>query len=225
MKNKIVYLFFIISISLFVGTNTKALTYGGCEYSQISRLKSFVSNINFSYDYYIDNDNVYFNITLTNLVPGIYFIDSTTNKKYSYYDSVNGEITITGYNVSNGNYKFYTELNECYGVKLGNRYYKFPKYNRHYNDPLCKENTNYSLCQKWVSVTYSRDEFEAMINKYKNTEQENNEKDDTEIIYKQTYLDKVVEFYVDYYYILLGGIIIICITIMIISSRRNRFDI
>ncbi len=225
MKNKIVYLFFIISISLFVCMNVKALTYGGCEYSQISRLKSFVSNINFSYDYYIDNDSAYFNITLTNLVPGIYFIDSTTNKRYSYSDSINGEITITGYNVSGGNYKFYSELNECYGIKLGNRYYNLPKYNNYYGDPLCKENPNYSLCQKWANVTYSRDEFEAMIDKYKNSGEEDKGKDDTEVIYKQTYLDKFVKFYVDYYYILLGVIIAICITVMIISSRKNRFDI
>jgi hypothetical protein len=158
-------------------------------------------------------------------VPGIYFIDSTTDKRYSYYDSVDGVITISGYSVTSGAYKFYSDLSECYGIKLGNRYFKLPVYNKYYNDPLCKQNPNYSLCQKWVKVIYSRDEFESMINKYKNSKEKDEQEQNNEIIYKKTYLDMFVKFYVDYYYILLIGIIAICITIMIINRKKNRFDI
>ena len=202
-----------------------ALTYGGCAYSDVARLKAFVSNINISYDYYIQNNKAYFNIKLTNIVPGIYFEDSQTGNKYSYENTNNGEIVIYNYTNTNGNYKFYSSLNECYGVKLGNKYYTLPTYNIYYEDVLCKENPNHSLCQKWIKMNYSYDEFKGIIDKY------NLEKDDTtlenekDVIYEKTYLNLLVDFYIDYYYIILLSIIAICVVIMIINTKKNKFDI
>ena len=45
MRNKILF----IILSLCFISNIGALTYGGCEYSDISRLKSLLTNINLSY--------------------------------------------------------------------------------------------------------------------------------------------------------------------------------
>ena len=55
---KIVYLILLISVYFFNNFTIKALKYGGCEYSEISKLKSYVSNVNISYDYYIFDNSL-----------------------------------------------------------------------------------------------------------------------------------------------------------------------
>ena len=225
MNKRIYFVIFLIIMFFIFNSNIKSLTYGGCEYSQISKLKSYVSNINISYDYYIENNKAYFNVTINNIVPGIYFIDSATNKKYYYNNTMDGEITIKGYANSNGNYKFYSALPECYGIKLGNKYYSFPSYNRYYESDICKQNRTYSLCQKWVKITYSYDELETKINEYNKNKLEKDETTEENIVYNKTILDTIVEFYVKYYYIILVGIIAICIIVMVINRRKNKFDI
>lgn len=222
MKRK---LFFIIVFLMFVNCNCKALSYGGCSYSEVSKLKSFVSNINMSYDYYIYDNKAYFNLTINNIVPNIYFVDSYTGKTYNYYDTNEGEITIYNYENIKGNINFYSSLSECYGIKLGTKYYKFPQYNIYYNDPLCAENKKFSLCQKWQKVNYSYSEFKEKIDEY-NKKIENDELEkESEIKYEKTILDIFVSFYTKYYYIILGGIILVCTVVMIVSSRKNKFKI
>ena len=43
----------LILLLSFMFINSSALTYGGCDYSTVSRMKSIVKNINISYDYTI----------------------------------------------------------------------------------------------------------------------------------------------------------------------------
>lgn len=224
MKRRIVYIFLIIGLFFTFNTICEALTYGGCEYSEISRLKSLVSNINISYDYYIENNRAYFNITLNNIVPGMYFVDSNTNQKYNYYNSIEGEIVLTGYKDS-GKFNFYSELNACYGIKLGSKYYRFPTYNFYYENSLCDGNQNHSLCKKWANITYSYDEFRNLIEEYNKNKDELDENVENEVIYEKTYLDVFVNFYVKYYYFILIGIIVICVIVMIINRRKNKFDL
>lgn len=223
MKKNIIYILLLISLLFCLKMEVKSLTYGGCEYSDVSRLKSIVSNINITYDYYILDNNAYFNITLTNITPDIYFVDSQTGITYNYSNTTDGEITINNYKSKTGNYKFYSALNECYGVKLSNKYYKLPTYNVYYTDDLCQKNQNNSLCQKWANVTYSYSEFKNLIEKY--NEKNAEEKEKVNVIYEKTYLDLIVNFYTKYYYFILIGIIVVCVVIMIINKRKNRFDI
>ena len=204
--------------------NIKALSYGGCGYSEISRLRNFVSNVNLSYDYYILNNLAYFNVTVSNLVPDVYFVDSSDGAVYYYDASVDGEIIIRDIKKTSGNLKFYSAKQDCYGVKLGNKYYNLPTYNIYYNDELCKKNSNFSLCQKWVKVNYSRDEFEMLIKKY-NTKENYETEDEIEVVYKKTILDHFVNFYVKYYHITLIGIIAVCVLVMVVSRKKNKFDL
>lgn len=216
---KKIMLFFIIS---FCFIDCFALSYGGCEYSVVSRMKSIVKNINISYDYSIIDNEPKFSVTINNITPDIYFFDTVTNKNYYYGDTNNGEITIYNYN-NGGTYKFYSNNSSCYGLSLGNKYYKFPQYNIYYTDPLCADIPNYSLCQKWTSVNYSREEFEEMVIEYKTVYEDVEEVPDIE--YEKTFIDKLVELYINYYYYFLGGIIITLTPIIIVSSRKNRFKL
>ena len=211
-------LFLIISFSFI---NSFALTYGGCEYSTVSRMKSIVSNINISYDYKIVDNRAYFNVTLNNLTNDIYFYDTATRKKYYYKDTNNGEITLYNY-IDSGSFKFYSNNVSCYNLSLGTKYYKFPSYNVYYSDPLCAEIPSYSLCQKWASVNYSRDEFEHLVMEYKNGK---NTEEEVIVEYEKTLIDKIVELYIKYYYYFLGAIILIFVPIIIVNDRKNRFKL
>ena len=211
-------LFLIISFSFI---NSFALTYGGCDYSTVSRMKSIVSIINISYDYKIADDIAYFNVTINNLTPDVYFYDTVTRKNYYYSNTNNGEITLYNY-TNSGSYKFYSNNSSCYGISLGSRYYKFPQYNFYYSDPLCSDIPNYSLCQKWANVNYSRDEFEQMVMEYKNGKEVEEE---ITIEYEKTLIDKMVDIYIEYYYYFLGGIILILTPIIVVSNKKNRFKL
>lgn len=216
---KKVILLLLISFSFI---NCNALSYGGCDYSTVSRMKSIISNINLSYDYKIVNNEAYFSVTLTNLTNDLYFYDTTKEKSYYYNNTNQGEITIYDY-TSSGSYKFYSNNPSCKGIYLGSKYYTFPKYNLYYGDPLCSDVPNYSLCQKWQPVNYSRDEFEEKILEYKNSKEDTEE--ELVIEYEKTIIDKIVDIYVKYYYYFLGGIIILLTPIIVISNRKDRFKL
>lgn len=210
-------LFLIISFSFI---NSFALTYGGCDYSVVARMKSIVSNINISYDYKFINNEVYFDVTINNLTNDVYFYDTVTRKNYYYSNTNNGEITLYNYTDSGG-YKFYSNNSACKDISLGVKYYNFPEYNYYYSDPLCLDAPNFSLCQKWINVNYSRNEFELMLMEYKNK----NEVEEITIEYEKTIIDKIVDIYIEYYYYFLGGIILILTPIIIVSNKKNRFKL
>jgi len=217
---KIILLLIIYLLSFPVS----ALRYGGCDYSTVSRMKSIVSNVNLSYDYKIMDNVAYFDVTLNNLTEDIYFYDTITEKKYYYSDTNNGEIIISGYKVSSGSYKFYSAKSECLGVSLGTKYYNFPTYNKYYTDPLCEDIPNHSLCQKWGYVNYSQDRFEKIILEYKNSTPIEEEKD-IKVEYKKTFLEKIIDVYINYYYLFLGVLILACSTVIIINNKKNQFKL
>ncbi len=221
MKRKIIFLLVLMFI---MKLNASALTYGGCEYSTISRLKSLVTNVNISYSYHMEGNEPYFDVTLTNITPDMYFKDTLTNTIYNYDNTNNGEITITNYKGYSGSYKFYSTNGACYGISLGTKYYKFPSYNNYYTDEQCADIKNYSLCQKWVNVNYNYDEFSKLIAEYKESL---NAKDDDEldVEYNNGLLNTIISFYTKYYYLILIGIILICSVIIFINRRRNKFDL
>lgn len=225
MKKKIIYVLFFAMLLFFSNNCVCAYTYGGCEYSEIARLKSIVSNINLSYDYYIYENTPYFTVTISNIVPGLYFVDSKTEKKYNYTNSIDGEITINGYTSIGGTYNFYSDLTGCKKVKLGSKYYSFPYYNSYYTSDICLKNQTYSLCKKWTKVNITYEELSKKINEYNQQKNKIEDSDQGSIVYNKTILDYFVEFYVEYYYIMLIGIILLCVTAMIITKRKNRFDI
>ena len=220
MKNKVIVLLFI----LFIGISNVS---ADCSYSDISRLKSIVSNINLSYDYREENDVIYYDITINNLTPDIYFYDSYTKQNYYYSNTIDGEITIygyTSYNTDNGSYKFYSNLDGCNSRALGTKYYNLPKYNEFYSDSICKEIPNFSLCQKFIENNYSYDEFIELAEQYKLDQKKGNNKDNI-IEYEKDFFDKFVDLYVNYYYYFFIGVIVICSIIMFIKRDKNKFKL
>lgn len=221
MKKKI--LLILVSF-LFIGA-VSALSYGGCGYSVVSRLKSVVSNVNITYDYHIENNIVYFDINITNITPDIYFYDPITDKNYYYSDTNNGEINIYNYKKTRDTsfYRFLSANPQCYGLKLGTKYYKLPSYNVYYNSELCSGIEDQSICKKWVNINYTYDEFKKKVEQSKVKEE--SEDSNVDVLYKKGILDYIVSFYIEYYYIILIGIIIIFGLIIIINRKKDKFKL
>lgn len=220
MKKKI----FILIAFMMLPINILGLSYNGCDYSDISRLKSLVSNVNISYDYYISDNTAYFNITLNNITPDMYFMDTANYKNYYYSDTNNGEITIYGYSNTSGGYKFYSAKNECYGTNIGSKYYNLPTYNRYYGDVLCEGIENYNLCQKWANVNYSYEEFKMLIDEYKYKDNiQNDGSQATE--QKKDIFDLIINVYVKYYYLFLVAIILVCGVVIFVKRDKNKFKL
>ena len=209
---------FLIIITFCLMISAKA----ECSYSEIANLKSLVNNINISYDYHIKDNMAYFDVTINNITPDMYFIDNYSRKTYTYSNTNNGEITIKDYYGDGGLYLFYSAKSECYGKKLGSKYYNFPSYNRYYNDPLCADIKNLSVCQKWAKVNYNYSDFQKKVKEYKE-EKEKPEKEVEE--YEKNMLDKIIEFYVKYYVYILVSIIVVFGGIVLIERKTNRFKI
>lgn len=212
----------MLSIILFAfATNVNAISYKGCESSEISKQKSFVSNVNISYDYYMSDGYPIFSVTLNNITQDMYFVDLNTRIEYHFESTNNGEITISGYRSGDsGRYKFYSE--NCGNITLGFKYYKFPDYNYYYSDPLC-EGMNLNICNKWGKVNYSRSEFEEIINKYKNSDTAIDDGKGTS--YEKSIIDVIVEFYIKYYFYILMSIIVFSLIIIYVKRRRDSFNL
>lgn len=223
MKNvKIIFLSLVFFQLMFVNYTIFAIE--GCTNSEISKLRSYASNINLSYDYYIENNSAFFNITINNIVPEVYIIDNL-NIKYYYEDSNDGEIVISGKSSGAGKIEIKSALEKCYDLRLGEKSYILPTYNKYYVHDLCKDNSEYFLCKKWKKINYTDEEFELKMKEYIDKKKVPEAPEKIENKYEITVLDIIVEFYVKYYYIILIGIILICTIIMIISARKNRFDL
>ncbi len=212
-----------IFVMFLCNKTVSALSYEGCDYQTIANLKNVINNINISYDYHEEDNQVYFDVTINNIIPQIYFVDSNDGKTYYYSDTNSGEITIKNYTYAS-NYKFYSNIDECKGLSIGTKYYTFPTYNRYYNDPLCEGINDFEMCKKWVKSNVSYDTFVSSVVKYKNSFN-NQAVIDEPFEYEESFSDYLAELYVNYYYYFFIGIIVICVTIILISRRKNRFKL
>ena len=216
MKKKII--FTVIILLSFI--KVSALSYAGCDFSDVSRMKQIVSNINVSYNYRIVNDEAYFDVIVSNLTNEIYVTDNYY--KNNFYSS-NGELVIPNVKSNSIYLKFNSNRQECKGLLLGNRYEQFPIFNKYYDDEVCL-NVPISYCNRWVNKEYTLEEIKDAIDKYNNSIVDQPEKP-TEVIYKKNILDKIIEFYTKYYYFVLAGIIILCTAIILINKKKNQFKI
>lgn len=215
-----VLLFMIAPSMVFARSKTK------CDYTLLSNLKNFTSNVDITYTYHIENDDAYFDITLTNIRDNIYFVDNTNNKTYYYTDTLNGIITIPNYKSGKVSFSFYSNHNECLNEKLAIKYVNLPLYNKYYNYPECEGVTNLKACEKWSGYSASIEEFRDEVTKYKEKKEDNNTVKNIENL---TWFNKLVKIYTNYFYIItplfVGIIVGIVYLVKYIEHRRSRFKI
>ena len=214
---KIVYAFFTFFIGML---STKALF---CEYSSFVKIQKQAMQVNITSNFKEMDEFVTYSITIYNLRPNQYIIDTSTGKQYDYgYDKNNpSEITISDIKKS-GMYKFevYSLDNDCNDEPLNTLYLQLPTYNKYYNDKLCKGIENYKLCQRWFGTTITYDQFRNQVSEYKASLRESSQEEE-----EQGLLDYFIELYINNYYIVLPILIIILlIPIYIIYQKKYKVD-
>ena len=216
MKKKLSFTILFI-ILLMLPNSVKA----ACTYSDNTRLQKLASNVGFSYEYYEDGDNIKFKIEVVNLPKELKLRD-TTKLKWYYY---NGK-TITLSNYTPGTsviFALYAANGNCDGTKLITKYVPLPSYNKYYKNELCKDISNYKLCQKWTNTsTISKEVFEANVKNYKKSLKEKATVKEQE---EKTTIEKILIFISKYYIVLFGIPLILSIIGIRRINKKNSFDL
>ncbi len=196
-----------------------------CDYQDLSRYQQLASNINFSYDYIEANNSVTFNITVSNMPNELYIIDTSTGNIFSKATTGLSETVLYGYQAGT-TYRFdiipYDEY--CYGKIILKNYVNLPTYNPYYLDSVCNGAESFNLCQKWVDIDLSHDDFVKQVNEYKNNNANNQLENNSEDI-QNDFLNKIIVGFLDNYIIILVSIIVACTIGIIILSRKDKFDL
>ena len=184
-----------------------------CTAEEISRLKTLATKISVTYEY--EEKSHTFSITFHNVHKDLKLVNMW--KTYSSKEEM-ADITINnlfpGYTYS---VEIISNYKNCKGKNITTKYYTTPYYNYYYNDPLCEGNETKNVCQKWVDT--SSLSYEDFTNSFKQKETEEIQIEEE----KNTY-SILSDLFVKYYYVLFGSIIIICMTIIIVKSRKDRFN-
>lgn len=211
MRDKVV----IFILLMLLPISGKALS---CDNSEQARLRKLATNVNTSYEYVEDGENVTFNVTLTNITSELYVVDSVTGNRYSYNGT--NEITITGYkHGTNIRYSIYPSKEDCTRGYLTVKYVNLPYYNKYYKNELCKDK-KYNICSKWRKVELTEEQFKKKIAEL---DREAEKKNEENVQTKNTIFDNIASFVFKYYpFIILGGLAIYT-PIEIIRRKKDPF--
>ena len=211
--------FAIFLVSSFMIRNVYAEE---CDFTTKAKLKNLASNLNTSYVPVENGNTLTFNVTLSNIYPGILIVDPTTGNEYHYDTSRErpGEITITGLQPDRTyRYEVYSENEDCAETSLNVYYVTLPAYNAYYKDPICQGIEDYKLCNRWLKHSLSYDEFVKEVNAYKESlNQPIEEKKET-----KEELNPMLQFVIDYYYIFIGLFVLGVGYVIYVRRKRDSF--
>lgn len=219
MKKIFLFLFMLI---LPISVLAKAKT--GCDYSLVSKLKQYASNINIIYDYRIVNNEAYFDVTINNITSNIYIFDEITGQKYYYNSTNNGELIIQNYkDVNKLRYKIYSNNIECNNQLLLTQYINLPIYNKYSTDLLCQGIEEYSLCHTFLQTNISYDEFVEKVTAYKNRKNKPSKEEENKVM-KKTNWDKFLDFMLSYGLYIVALLAILVAFVSRKRRKKNEFD-
>ena len=178
-----------------------------CTDKQLVNLKKIASNINYSYEYYLDSNNMYFDITIANVYDDIYILDVQTNKKYTAKEFVikrkNDAQTI----------KFEVYSKSCNAL-LTTKTMLLPAYNKYYGSSYCEGISEYKYCSKWNKYNFTEEQFEKLTSEYKKE------------VLNPTIKEEVINYKTEirgvYVFIFLTLLILIMILIAIFKKKHEK---
>ena len=217
MNRKTLKVFFMMFLFCILPINTMALSW--CSNSEKANLKALATNISVSYDYKINNNKATFDVTISNLLPNMYFIAEDGNKYYSTTIN-NGEITF--YNlIQDHSFRFDVYGNgDCDDELLYTFYAVTPTYNRFYTLKVCDNAKEYKLCQRWVKHSLTQKEFISDVNDYINNRDEKTNVEEENKINPFSYVLNFIEMY--YIHIIII-IVVIVIIVKYIKYKKDTF--
>ncbi len=206
----------LFGILILFPINTKALM---CNNDYKIKYSDMAKNIAVNYEYVEANDDVTFTIKFSNIPEGFTIYDFKNNLTYNYSGP---ELVVPASKNTSYVFNVYIPNDACHLEVLYKHYITIPSYNKYYKDELCRGIENYKLCNKWLNINMSYDEWKNDINKYIESlivEEDPMEENDIKGIF-----DYIIEFYLEYYYYILPGIIVLCfIGIYIYNKKHDLF--
>lgn len=190
-----------------------------CSNADKVKYQEMAKNINITYEY-VEANEVYFNLTASNVVDGLYIRDLRYEK--NYYPTTSEYVFSNRY-YPGKTYKFviYTKDANCKDEQLYIHYVNLPHYNQYHNHYLCDGIEEFKYCQKWVNNPMGFESFVTEVLKYKDSIQ----LDEEEQVEKNTMfydlLNIVIDFYLEYYYIILSVIIVVCLIVIVRHNKKN----
>ena len=175
-----------------------------CDWGEISAKKNLARNIDWSYEYYLENNKMYFDITISNVYEDLYIVDTTTSKKYA-----KSEFTINKI-ADNQKLKFEIYSSEC-DEQVATKDISLPAYNKYYGTEYCEGIKEFSSCKKWqiLNSSVTEDVIKQKTNEYR----ENLNKTSTKVIEYET---NSSNFYV------FVGLVLLALTLLLIFIIRGR---
>lgn len=208
------YMFLMFTIIMFV---LPMVANAECSYSEKVRLQKLAGNVSFSYNYIETDSGVTFDVIVSNLTNELYMVDYSTGQ--TYYSN-NEDFVIRGYDHGKSiRFDFYVKDKTCSETSIFSNYVTLPSYNYYYKKEICEGLEDYKLCQKWVKINMTYEQFKEEIKKYKN---KNNITQDEQTLIDSFNWDIVVEFWAKYYIYILVGIIALCGVTMYIYDKKSE---
>ena len=213
----------LVTVLLLVAPSTVQAEdfFNRCDYTTKARLKELASNISSSYVPIETENGVTFQVTITNIYPGLIVRDASNGEEYRYdaNRSRPSEVTITDLQPDQTyQYDVYSDNPSCSDIILNVYYVTLPAYNAYYKDTLCIGIENYSLCNRWLKHSMSFEEFEKGVSEYRESlNQEVPKKEE------QTRLNPVLQFIRDYYYVFIGLGILGIGYVVYVRRKRDSF--
>lgn len=206
---------FVICLFVLLPSSAKAIMCGN---DRKADFRKQAKNIATNYTYQEIENDVIFNITFDNIPSNFYLYDVDTGAKY--YPNEQGSAIVNNVQ-KNKSYKYWVYVDDalCEDETLFTHYITIPGYNPFYKDRLCEGIEDYKLCNKWININISYDEWKTEVNKYlKSTEKKEIVAEKEEI---KGVFDYVIEFYASYYFIILPGVILLCILGIILYNKKH----
>ena len=135
-----------------------------CDWAEISDKKNLAREINWSYEYYFSDNDVYFDITATNILEDLYIKDLKSGKTYN-----DKEMTIKKV-LNNQKLSFEIYSKNCNEL-IASKEMSLPAYNKYYGSEYCKGISEFSYCRKWgvVSLSVTEEVLKAKTDEYRNS--------------------------------------------------------
>ncbi len=224
MKKYYIYLILIFG-ALVLPKNVNAV--GLCDNRTMADYRELAGNIKIYTDYSIIENQATFDVIITNLPRDVYILDTINNKTYQYADfTTSTELVIKGYRENQRiTYQIFMNMGGCYGQLLTTTYATLPNYNEYSSDPVCEGAEEFSLCQKWGTVSTGYNDFVTQVNEYKIKKQQT--KKEPYVPTEPSMKDKVLTFIGNYYvFMILGiaGIVLLLMGLKTWASNKNEFD-
>lgn len=206
---------FILIFTFFAfASNVSA---GVCDDEHISRLKELVKQIDVNYEY-IDNSDDIKNgdddiFSLNNYLVSLNLLSDelyvTNDLREYYYDKLNGGLV--EFIVNSGRLDLEFRSSRCGGYKVDTFSVKLPKFNDYSYKSECRNLKEYNLavCDPWYQGSVNDKIFYNEVNKYLIEE-------------KDTFLDKIVDFFSNNYLGVGAFLLVILFIILGIIVYRKR---